>query len=222
MDSKYNGQAGQDKFVVKILKEKKDGYFLEIGSNEPVYINNTYLLEKEYNWKGIMIEYQSKYLSSYKTQRENSIHIINDARKVDYKNLLETNNFPLEIDYLQIDLEVNNGSTLYTLQKLDNEIFDKYKFATITFEHDIYSDIRINNTYNTRKISREIFRKRGYVCVFEDVDNQGINPFEDWYVHPDLVDMDYIKYLQLKNNKHYKYTNVPNILSINWEDIEYE
>ena len=215
----YNSQVGQDKFVVKILKEKKDGYFLEIGSHEPVYINNTYVLEKQYNWKGIIIEYESK---SYKTHRENSIHIINDASQVDYKNLLETNNFPLEIDYLQIDLEVNNGSTLDTLGKLNNEIFDKYKFATITFKHNLYCDIRRNTSYNTRKVSREIFRKRGYKCVFEDVDNQGINPFEDWYVHPDLVDMDYIKYLQLKNNKHYKYTNVPNILSINWEDIEYE
>ena len=57
---------------------------------------------------------------------------------IDYKNLFETNNVPLNIDYLQIDLEVTDGSTLTTLKKLDREIMDNYKFAIITFEHDIY------------------------------------------------------------------------------------
>ena len=42
----YLGQAQQDKFVLNVLNEKKNGYFLEIGSNHPININNTYLLEK--------------------------------------------------------------------------------------------------------------------------------------------------------------------------------
>jgi hypothetical protein len=126
----YLGQAEQDKFVLNVLKNKKNGYFLEIGSNHPIDINNSYLLEKNYNWKGIMVEYDSKFLSLYKQHRPNSIHVINDATKVDYKNIFEKNNMPLNFDYLQIDLEANNGSTLKTLQKLDNEIFDTYKFLS--------------------------------------------------------------------------------------------
>ena len=123
---------------------------------------------------------------------------------------------PLSLDYLQIDLEVHNGSTIQTLQKLDNEIFDIYKFATVTFEHDIYG----TNFDDTRLKSREIFKKRGYVCVFEDINNQGINPFEDWYVHPDLVDMNYVNILIDNNKKHYM--NHPiTINTINWENIEY-
>lgn len=214
----YGGQAEQDKFVLNILKNKKNGYFLEIGSNDPITINNTYILESKYDWKGIMVEYENKFLPLYKKHRPNSIHIINDATKVDYKNLFEINNVPLQIDYLQIDLEANNGSTIITLEKLDNEIFDNYKFATITFEHDIYH----TNFMNTRTKSREIFKKRGYICVFEDVNNLGIDPYEDWYVHPELVDMDYVIKLQDNNKKHYKITNVPEINSINWADIEYD
>ena len=84
----YFGQANQDKFVLNILKEKKNGYFLEIGSNHPININNTYLLETKYDWKGIMVEYQSEYLPMYKEHRPNSIHIINDARTVDYKKCI--------------------------------------------------------------------------------------------------------------------------------------
>jgi hypothetical protein len=213
----YLGQAEQDKFVLNILKNKQNGYFLEIGSNHPVNINNSYLLETQYNWKGIMVEYNSGFLPLYKQYRPNSIHIINDATKVDYKNVFETNNMPLLFDYLQIDLEVNNGSTLETLQKLDNEIFDTYKFATVTFEHDIYH----TNFGNTRLESRIIFKKRGYVCVFEDINNRGVaHPYEDWYVHPDLVDMNYVNNL-IENNKT-NYMNHPVTgKTINWEDIQY-
>jgi len=212
----YQGQAQQDKFVLNILKEKKNGYFLEIGSNDPININNSYLLEKQYDWKGIMIEYNDFFLNSYKIHRPNSIHIINDATTVDYKNILEKNNMPLSFDYLQIDLEAENGSTIQTLQKLDKEIFDTYKFATITFEHDIYH----TNFDDTRLKSRDIFKKRGYVCVFEDINNQGVNPYEDWYVHPDLVDMNYVNNLIEINKKNYVSNHITK-KTINWENIQY-
>jgi hypothetical protein len=211
----YLGQAEQDKFVLNVLKNKKNGYFLEIGSNHPININNSYLLETKYDWNGIMVEYNSTFLPLYEKHRHNSIHIINDATKVDYKNVFEKNNMPLSFDYLQIDLEANNGSTIKTLQKLDNEIFDTYKFATVTFEHDIYH----TNFANTRLESRKIFIKRGYVCVFEDI-NYLDNPYEDWYVHPDLVDMNYVNNL-IENNKKY-YVNHPiTEKTLNWKDIQY-
>ena len=213
----YYGQANQDKFVLNILKEKNNGYFLEIGSNHPITTNNTYLLETKYNWKGIMIEYDNSFLSLYKEHRPNSIHIIDDATKIDYKNLFETNNMPLIFDYLQIDLEVLNGSTMQTLEKLDNEIFDTYKFATVTFEHDIYEKEAI--FHNTRQQSREIFKKRGYVCVFQDISN-GNNPYEEWYVHPDLVDMNYVNNL-IENNKKNYIAHPITEKTLNWEDIEY-
>jgi len=212
----YLGQANQDKFVLKVLNEKKNGYFLEIGSNHPTIINNSYLLEKQYDWKGIMIEYNSNFLSLYKLYRPNSIHIIDDATVVDYKNIFEQNNMPPSLDYLQIDLEANNGSTIRTLKKLDNEIFDTYKFATVTFEHDIYH----TNFENTRSSSRDIFKRRGYVCVFEDINNQGVNPYEDWYVHPDLVDMSYINNLIELNKKNYVAHSLT-VKTINWESIQY-
>ena len=92
---------------------------------------------------------------------------------------------------MQIDLDVNNRSTLDTFLLLNDTVFNKYKFATITFEHDIYT----GNFFNTQSISREILQNRGYVLVFPDVSvfwEGGYKPFEDWYVHPDLVDMNYV------------------------------
>jgi hypothetical protein len=212
----YLGQAEQDKFILNVLKEKNNGYFLEIGSNHPININNTYLLETNYKWKGIMIEYDISFLPLYQIYRPNSIHVINDATIIDYKSIFINNNMPLYFDYLQIDLEVNNGSTLKTLQKLDNEIFGTYKFATITFEHDIYR----GNFDDTRLKSRDIFKKRGYVCVFEDINNGIDYPYEDWYVHPDLVDMNYVNNLIENNKKYYEDSPITG-KTINWKNIQY-
>ena len=62
----FYSQACQDKFIVNVLKGKRDGFFLEIGSNDPIVINNTYTLEKNYGWKGIMVEFSPTFEASYK------------------------------------------------------------------------------------------------------------------------------------------------------------
>ena len=212
----YNSEAEQDKFVLSVLKFMPHGYFLEIGSNEPIFHNNTYLLESKYDWKGIMVESNQSFLPLYKQHRPNSIHIIGDAATVDYKKVLEADDAPLIIGYLQIDLEVSNGSTLRTLQLLDETVMDKYTFAIVTFEHDIYA----SNYGDTRMKSRGIFEKRGYYRVFEDISNFH-NPYEDWYVHPSLVDMEYIRNLQRVNAGNYKESKIPNIQSLEFNDINY-
>ena len=192
-------QASQDIFVRILTNNKKNGTFLEIGSNDPKIHNNTYILESKHNYKGIMVEYDNNFEKSYKMYRPNSIHILNDAQKVNYRNMLDSNNFPVNIDYLQIDLDVNNRSTLNTLELLNNTVFDKYKFATITFEHDIYS----GNYFNTQEISRNIFAERGYILVFPDVSvfwEGDYKKFEDWYVHPDLIDKELIAKFKTTNS----------------------
>ena len=72
----YNGQVLQDKFVVSVLKNKQNGFFLEIGSNHPKLINNSYVLEKELNWKGIMVEYDQQWETQYKLERPNSFLLL--------------------------------------------------------------------------------------------------------------------------------------------------
>lgn len=187
-------QSAQDLFVEAVTNGKKNGKFLEIGSNHPIVHNNTYLLETKYNWSGLMVEYDKSFKQLYEIHRPNSMYIINDARKINYRDFLDNNNFPVNIDYLQIDLDVDNRSTLDTFLLLNDTVFDKYKFASITFEHDIYT----GNYFDTQTISRKILTDRGYVLVFPNVSvfwQGSYKQFEDWYVHPDLVDMNYINTL---------------------------
>ena len=213
----YNSQAEQDKFILSILKQKMNGFFVEIGSNDPKFINNTYILEKNYNWKGIMIEMESSYLNSYKEQRPNSIHVMQDATKINFKDLFEINNMPFQMDYLQIDLEVENESTIQTLENL-NLVMDKYTFATVTFEHDIYR----GNFFNTVSRSRKIFEDRGYICIFKNIQNvEACYVYEDWYVHPSLVDIDYINNIIAQNEVNYVDNSFINEKSINYKLINY-
>jgi hypothetical protein len=200
-------QAAQDIFVLYATQNKKNGFFLEIGSNHPTIDNNSYILETQNGWSGLLVEYDNSFESLYKMYRPNSKYIINDARLINYREFLDNNNFPLNIDYLQIDLDADNKSTLYTLLKLNNTVFDKYTFATITFEHDIYR----GDFYDTRSISREILKNRGYVLVFPDVSvfvNGSYQPFEDWYIHPDLIDINLFNKINSDNE------------SLNFEEIK--
>ena len=174
-------QSSQDIFVRFVTENKTDGCFLEIGSNHPQHINNSFILEKDLNWNGLMVEYEPHFETLYKAQRK-SKYVIADATTVNYYNLFQFYNFPTNMDYLQIDLEVTNRSTLQTLLNLDEMLFDEYKFKVVTFEHDIYR----GDYHNTRAESRRIFESRGYTLIFPDVSDSG-NKFEDWWINKDAL-----------------------------------
>lgn len=199
----YYGQVLQDRFVANVLQFKRNGFFLEIGSNNPIEINNTYSLEAQLGWKGILVEYESRWLNLYKAYRPNSIPIIDDAQMIDYQQALNDADAPSDIDYLQIDLDENEGSTLNTLLRLERDVFTSRRFATVTFEHDFWAS---TGKWDTRAQSRDIFRRSGYVPVFYDIQDNAHGDqraYEDWYVHPALVDMNYVHEIQRINDKLY-------------------
>ena len=49
-------QSGQDLFVLSELKFKKNGYFVEFGATNGIDLSNSYILEKEFGWNGIVAE----------------------------------------------------------------------------------------------------------------------------------------------------------------------
>ena len=73
-------QILQDIFVLTILDGKQKGTYVEVGSSHPFRINNTYLLEKYFNWKGLGYEIDENYVDIYnKTESINvnyKMHLI--------------------------------------------------------------------------------------------------------------------------------------------------
>jgi hypothetical protein len=50
-------QNGQDRFVAEmVFAGKRNGFFVEAGAGDGLWISNTLLLEQKYGWTGILIE----------------------------------------------------------------------------------------------------------------------------------------------------------------------
>ncbi len=54
--SKTTSQNFQDIWVLHELKDKRNGFFVEFGATNGIDCSNTYYLEREYGWKGILAE----------------------------------------------------------------------------------------------------------------------------------------------------------------------
>lgn len=174
------GQANQDSFVLNALKEKKNGVYVEIGANDPVAWSNTYLLESEYEWSGIAFEIVPELTKVYNDNRINKC-IATDATNFDYYKYFKDNNFPKQIDYLQLDIEPAE-QTLKALYKLP---LSEYRFSVITYEHDLY--VNPLNSY-IKAEAQKVLIDLGYQLVAENVtDGVPTRPFEDWWVDPRVV-----------------------------------
>jgi hypothetical protein len=181
-------QVYQDMFALFMHNGKKNGTYLEVGSGDPFWLNNTYLLESQFNWKGIGIEYDSNLCEKHAQNRVNPV-ICENAHDIDFKEFLKNNFEGNQIDYLQLDCEPSE-STYRILKSLP---LDEYKFGVITYEHDYYVDI--SRTYRDK--SREYLRKKGYELVITNVSPTHWSSFEDWWVHLDLIERERID--QIKN-----------------------
>ena len=181
-------QVYQDMMALYLFNGKNNGTYLEIGASEPFKNNNTALLEKKFNWVGVGIEHNQDLVNYYNNNRSNPA-ICSDALIIDYNKLLKKY-FPntTVIDYLQLDIEPPE----YTYEALLSIPFNNYKFGFITYEHDYYVDI----TRSYKNKSREYLSNLGYTLLVPNVAPTNISPFEDWWVHPDLIDSSKIDLIQ--------------------------
>jgi len=63
-------QLCQDLFVLNQLNFKRNGFFVEFGAANGVLHSNTFLLEKKFNWNGIVAEPAKKYYKSLLSNRK--------------------------------------------------------------------------------------------------------------------------------------------------------
>jgi hypothetical protein len=176
-------QANQEEYVLNVLNEKRKGYYVEIGVGHWKNINNTYLLETQYEWVGFGLEIADFHVENYKKHRKNPC-IKADAITFNYEHYFEKNNFPKQIDYLQIDIDPPEKS----LSCLKNLPLSKYRFTVITFEHDLFQD-RKNNVF-IKQEAQEILKSHGYHMTAENIFCEYENwEFEDWWVDPLVIDI---------------------------------
>ena len=170
----------QDIFVAEILKRKRNGTYVEIGSNDPKIGNNTYLLEKNYEWKGLSIDIEPGMVNKFNEIRKNKA-ILADAVTFNYSKYFEENNFPKQIDYLSVYVDGNfkytgereRNNTLLSLITLP---LTNYRFSVIHYEHESGNYLNIA----TRDAQREILTSLEYYMLVSNIE-------EDWWVDPQII-----------------------------------
>jgi len=180
----------QDIFVLQCLDGKKGGTYLEIGAADAVSGNNTYLLEKEFGWTGLSIDYDwmdggytsitcdnqtftlsgfHKYWTEKWYKDRDQPLLLTNAITCDWNNIIDNS----IIDYLQVDIDPPGG----TYECLERLPFDTVDFKVITYEHDAYAESE------WRIKSRKFLESKGYVLIAGNISKELGLPFEDWWVN---------------------------------------
>ncbi len=203
-----HAQLFQDLLVLFLLRNKRGGYFVEFGATDGLYLSNTYLLEKEYGWNGILCEPATSWHSKLEASRSVSI----DKRCVygtsnEFLDFLETNEQELSTlaNFSDKDLHSASraGGKAYKVQTvsltdlLDSyaspDIIDYISIDTEGSEFEILSKfnfskykfrvITVEHNYtNMREEIYSLLINHGYMRIFST-----ISSFDDWYIHPDLI-----------------------------------
>ena len=133
----HNSQFGEDKKIIKLFKEKKNGTYLDLGCFHPIRQNNTYLLHK-LGWKGINIDLNPISIDLFNIARPKDINIcMAISSKKGSKNLF-------------FDHEL---SSLNTISK-NHTLFLKEAFGKKNLKKKIIKTNTLNNILKENRIKK--------------------------------------------------------------------
>jgi len=196
-------QIFQDLFVLFMTNEKKGGFFVEFGATNGITLSNSYLLEKSYDWNGILAEPARCWHADLRANRN---------CKIETKCVWDKSGELLEFN----EVTAQELSTIKAFSDSDGHLIARqegevYPVETITLDellkqhgapHEIdylsidtegseltilssfdfsYYDIRIitveHNYTHAREKIHELLILNGYKRVFEK-----FSKCDDWYV----------------------------------------
>ena len=202
--SKSQSQLKQDLFVLNETNNKKRGYFVEFGATNGVDFSNTYLLEKEFSWKGILAEPAKSWEKELRENRPNSSIETSCVWKDSISRLVfnETSDPKLStIDTFSFDdghryarktgkkYEVQSISLLDLLRKHKAPIYIDYlSIDTEGSEYQILNSFDFNeyhiqiitvehNHTSQRDLIFSLLSANGYKRKYDN-----ISGFDDWYI----------------------------------------
>lgn len=197
-------QLRQDLFALAESGMKKDGFFVEFGATNGVELSNSWLLEKQFGWKGILSEPARHWHTALANNRTAAIdHRCVWSRSGESLDFVESRS----AEYSTIDSfsasdmhlkKRRNGST-YSVETISlNDLLaehgapDEIDFLSIDTEGSELTILEAfdfgrhrfrtitcehNYTPNREKI-HDLLAAKGYVRKFEQ-----LSQFDDWYVH---------------------------------------
>lgn len=200
---KSYSQFGQDLHVLKnIFNCKQNGYFVDVGAFDGVTDSNSYLMEKEFNWKGIIVECNPIWANNIKNHRCNLFFpcaVYNeDDRVMTFYNtgnglsgLVETNNHAHIVNNsavvnvitkkLTTILKEANAPKYIDFLSLDTEGSEYEILKHHDFDQYLFGYICVEHNYieTNRCNIREFLESKGYVFYRS-------NNMDDDYLHSSL------------------------------------
>lgn len=186
------GQAQQDRFVFEMLDGKREGTFCDVGCSHPVELSNTYALEQQLGWRGLLIDRSPHAIKLCEEQRASKA-ICADALDIDWGftfGVAMSLQHETQIGFLSLDLDEN---TLPVLKRMEAEFDARTRaqdsfglkrsphFRVVCAEHDLW---RFGP--EAKLGIEDIMRRAGYDLVCEDVCSAEGDPYENWYCCPSL------------------------------------
>jgi FkbM family methyltransferase len=197
-------QLQQDVFVACFYGFKKSGYFVEFGATDGKSLSNTYLLEKKYQWHGILAEPAKGWQSELRKNRScniiDSCVWVESGKKIEFSEA-RNGEFSTLSNFLTNELHakkrMNAKSYLVetiTLNDLLSELnappeIDYLSIDTEGSEYEIlksfdFTKYQINlvtvehNYSQNRKAIRDLLELQGFVKVRDD-----LSLWDDWFVN---------------------------------------
>ena len=205
---KYKKQSysfnGVDLIVDYIFKNKKNGFYLDVGAQHPISNNNTYLLFKK-GWHGINIDLDKKNIDLFKIARPND-HNLNYAIS---DKIEET-----ELFYYHDSSPINTlNKEVSNFQNAKIKEIKKIKTNTL---NNILENLNIKNQIDYMNIDVEGFEEK----VLSSFD---IKKYKPLVISVEFLDLK-MKKLEFKNNNIqtvldsniYKYLIENNYHFVNW------
>lgn len=200
---KSKSQLRQDLFVLSQLDFKKNGYFIEFGATNGIDLSNTYLLEKEFGWVGILAEPARCWHKNLQKNRDahiekkcvwrnsNSILDFNETEAAELStiNLFNNSDLHAEVRKTGKSYQVNTISLNDLLIKYNAPVeIDYMSIDTEGSEFEILNHFDFSKhkfnvitcEHNFTPMRDKIFKllsDHGYVRKFQE-----LSRFDDWYV----------------------------------------
>jgi FkbM family methyltransferase len=202
-----NAQLLQDLFVLELFKFKRNGYFVEFGAADGIRHSNSYLLEKEFAWAGILAEPATIWHNKLYSSRSAKIDtrcVWSESNKIlefsedlsaelssptEYRNQgihenrrIDTRSYQVVTISLRELLIENEAPKVIDYLSIDTEGSEYRILNAFDWSEFKFQVISVEHNFSKdRELIAELLASVGYRQVYPE-----LSKFDDWYIHEDM------------------------------------
>ena len=202
-------QLFQELMVLYFLKEKRAGYFVEFGATNGVTLSNTFVLEKFFQWTGLLAEPAKGWHAALQANRTAAIDTrcvwAQTGQQLEFRETeigelstlvdlvdkdfnregrVKGTNYPVETVSLNDLLKAHNAPKEIDYMSIDTEGSELAILQAFDFSgYDIkIMTVEHNGVEPNRQQIGELLAAKGFVRVFDF-----LSKFDDWYVQRSIA-----------------------------------